>query len=162
MNAKDVIKNTIDTSHMLLTTYLGDFTDADLMVRPVPQANHVAWQLGHLIASENKMLSEAGFRMPALPNGLAEDHTKETSTSNDPARFHKKDQYLAWLTEQRAATMRHLAAVADAALDKPTPESMKAYAPTVGAAFNMIGIHELMHAAQFPPIRRKLGKPILI
>ena len=47
-------------------------------------------------------------------------------------------------------------------LDKPGSESMRAYAPTVGATFNMIGIHEGMHAAQFVVVRRKLDKPVLI
>ncbi len=34
-------------------TYLGDLTDADIMVRAIPDTNHIAWQLGHLIQSEN-------------------------------------------------------------------------------------------------------------
>ena len=162
MTPKDVIKNTIDMGHEVLTTYLSDLNDVDLMVRSVPGANHIAWQLGHLIASEWQMLTEVGCKMPDLPDGFAESYTKETSKSDDASKFHKKDQYLEWMGQQRSATLAALEATPEADLDKPSPESMREYAPTVGVAFNVIGVHEMMHAAQFVPVRRKLGKPMLI
>ena len=162
MNAKDVIKNTINTGNMILTTYVGDMTDDDLMVRVTPGANHIAWQLGHLIASEHKMVGDAGFTTVPLPDGLAETHATEATSSDDASKFHKKDQYLAWMQEQRAATFAALDALADADLDKESPEAMRAYCPKVADVFNLIGIHLVMHAAQWVPLRRKLGKPILI
>ena len=162
MTPRDVIKNTVNMCHEVLTSYLGDLSDAELMVRAVPEANHIAWQLGHLIAAEHQMLTDAGCEMPDLPAGFAESYTKETSTSDDPAKFHKKEQYLEWIGQQRAATLAALDGLSEADLDKPTPESMHGYAPTVGIAFNVIGIHVMMHAAQFVAVRRKLGKPVLI
>lgn len=162
MMAKDVIKNTLDMSHMVLTTYLSDLSDADLMVRSVPDANHIAWQLGHLIASEHQMLSDSGVKMPALPDGFAEAHSKEASKSDDRAKFETKDRYLQRMQQQRDATFAALNKAQDADLVKPTPEPIQAYAKNVSEAFNMIGLHEMMHAAQFVPVRRKLGKPILI
>jgi hypothetical protein len=162
MTPNEVIQNTIGMCHQVLNAYLSDLSDADLMVRPVPRANHIAWQLGHLIASEHKMLTDAGYEMPDLPEGFAESYDKETSTSDDPAKFHKKEQYLAWLEQQRTATLAALEAMTQNDLSKPTPESMHEYAPTIGAAFNLIGIHEMMHAAQFVVVRRKLDKPVLI
>ncbi len=162
MTPKDVIRNTIDMCHEVLTTYLSDLSDSDLMVRPVPGANHIAWQLGHLIASEHQMLTDAGYKMPDLPDGFAESYTKETSESDDPTKFHKKEQYLPWMAQQRTATLAALDAMPESDLDKPTPESMREYAPTVGSAFNIVGIHAMMHAAQFVAVRRKLGKPVLI
>ena len=147
---------------MILTTYVGDMTDDDLMVRVTPGANHIAWQLGHLITAENEMLSTAGFTAAALPDEIAAAYTPESSTSDDPAKFRKKDQYLGWIDEQRAATFAALDSVSNADLDKDAPEKMRAYAPKIGDVFNMIGVHTMMHAAQFVPIRRKLGKPVLI
>lgn len=162
MTAKDVIENGINMGHMVLTTYLSDLDDADLMVRSVPGVNHIAWQLGHLIASENKMMTDVGCRMPDLPDGLAESYTKDTSSSDDAGKFHTKEQYLTWMAEQREGTMAALAATTDEELSKPAPEAMREYAPTVGAVFNMIGIHALMHVGQFVPVRRKQGKPVTI
>ena len=157
-----MLKNTLDMAEELLNAYLSDFTDADLMVRPVDGANHAAWQLGHLIASENQMLVEAGFNMPALPEGFMESYTKETSTSDDAAKFLTKDEYLALARGQRGGTRVVLEGLSPADLDRPTPESMHAYAKTVGELVNVVGLHVLMHVSQLVPLRRKLGKPILI
>lgn len=162
MTPKDIIKNTIGTCHEVLTAYLSDLTDADLMVRSVPGANHIAWQLGHLISSEHQMMSDAGYKMPDLADGFAASYTPETSSSDDPAKFHTMDQYLKWMQQQRDATMSTLDTIPDTDLDKATPESMKEYAPNVASVFNIIGIHVMMHAAQFVPVRRKLSKPVMI
>ena len=162
MTPKDVIRNSIDMCHQVLTTYLSDLSDADLLARVTPGANHIAWQLGHLIAGEHQMVTEAGYQMPHLPEGFAERHSPETASSDDPAQFHSKEQYLAWLAEQRAGTLAALEAMPEPDLDRATPEPMQSYAPTVGAMFNIVGMHQMMHAAQWVPIRRKLGKPVLI
>ncbi len=162
MAAKDIIKHTIEMGNDVFMAYLGDLEDADLMIRSQPGVNHTAWQVGHLIASENEMLSGAGFAMPPLPDGFAACYTKETSTSDDPAKFHTKEQYLANMAEQRSGTMAALEAASDSDLDKATPEAMHAFAKTVGAVFNIIGIHALMHAGQFVPVRRMRGKPVTI
>ena len=76
MNSKDVLKNTIDTCHEVLMAYLSDMTDADLMVRSVPGANHVAWQLGQGINAEiwQSTLSGSGWSTPTAlvdPDGPA-------------------------------------------------------------------------------------------
>src|SRR4029077_4502167 len=64
MQAKEVIKTALQSTQNMLSTYLGDLSDADLLVRPVPAANHIAWQLGHLIQSECDMCSTLGVKCP--------------------------------------------------------------------------------------------------
>jgi len=162
MTPQDVIRNTIEMSNEILMAYLSDLSDSDLMVRAVPGTNHLAWQLGHLVASEHQMLTEAGFAMPNLPDGFTESYTKETAESDDPAKFHNKDEYVQSLAGQRSATLAALDELSATDLDKPTPESMHEYARTLGALFNIVGIHVMMHAPQFVAVRRKLGKPVLI
>src|SRR5438874_3001174 len=98
MHAKDAILATLATGDRVLNKYLADLGDADLLVRPVPGQNHIAWQLGHLIATERFMLE--GVKpgsSPALPEGFTDAHGRdEASTcSDDPSRFLTKDQYLA-------------------------------------------------------------------
>jgi uncharacterized damage-inducible protein DinB len=162
MTAKDTIRGTIELAHSITQAYLSDLSDADLLVRPAAGANHVAWQLGHLIGSEHHMMSSIGVTMPEVPAGFIEAHDKEAAKSDDPQRFSGKDEYLALMRKMHDATLEALQATPDADLDKPGPEAMRDYAPTVGAVFNMIGAHELMHVGQFAAVRRKLGKPVLI
>ena len=161
MNAKDVIRNVIESCYMITGEYLKDLQDKDLFVRPVPGANHAAWQLGHLIGGSHMMLTGIGRQAPALPANFAAAYTKETSTSDDPSKSHKKSEYMAWMEKMRAASLAAVDATPDADLDRPGPESMREYAPTVGAVLTILGTHLLMHAGQFALVRRKLGRPPL-
>jgi hypothetical protein len=158
MQAKDVITQVFEMSNHITRSYIDDLTDADLLVRSVPTANHIAWQLGHLISSSNRMLAGLGHAAPTLPAGFVEAYTKETAKSDDPAHFASHAEYIGWMEQTKTATLAAIAATPDSALDKPGPESMRDYAPTVGAVLTLIGQHWLMHAGQFVPIRRKLGK----
>src|SRR2546428_2066869 len=110
MNAKDAIKHSLKSTQNMLEMYLSDLSDADFLVRPVPGANHIAWQVGHLIKSEREMVEEAfPGSMPALPAGFAEKDTPETSTLDSPGAFHPKSVLMSLAEEQRAATLKALA-----------------------------------------------------
>ena len=158
MDAKDVIRQLVEFSHLLIRMYVDDLTDADLLVRSVPEANHIAWQLGHAVAGTQQMLSELGHAGPPLPQGFAAAHGPEAAASDDPARFATKDEYLALAEKMKAASLAAIDATPASALDQPGPESMRQYAPTIGAVLMLLGSHWMMHAGQFVPIRRKLGK----
>lgn len=162
MDPRGAIQVNIECSDGVVRGYLSDLADSDLLIRAVPGINHIAWQLGHLIASEHSLI-EGGCpgSMPALPAGFAEKHSKETSGSDNPADFLTKEEYLKVMAEQRAGTLAALSKQSDADLDKPAPESMRAYAPTIGALFSLIGSHWMMHAGQWAVLRRKLGRPPL-
>ena len=163
MTTKDALKGAMDMSMTVLTTYLSDLDDAALMKRPAGGANHLAWQLGHLISSEYSLVeSVAAGASPKLPDGFAEQHSKEAAASDDPSKFLKKQEYLDLFAKQREATKAALDQLPEGDLDKPAPEAVRKYAPTVGAVFVLIGGHVMMHAGQFAVVRRLLGKPILI
>jgi hypothetical protein len=162
MNAKEAIRTALTSSQNLLNMYLSDLSDADLLVRPVPAANHIAWQLGHLIVAEGGMGKVVpGARYPELPAGFAERHSNETAHAEPPRGFATKAEYLDLFGKQRAATLDALERLRDGDLDRPTEGSMSKWAPTVGALLVLTCNHTLMHAGQFTVVRRKLGKPIL-
>jgi hypothetical protein len=159
MNAKDAIKISIDMGEKISLDYLKDLTDKELLHRPAKGANHINWQLGHLIESENQMGNMAvPGSMPPLPAGFGERYTKDTATSDDASKFLKKDELLKLFEEQRAATRKALDKSSEADLDKPTGQS---WAPTVASLFSMAGTHWVMHAGQWAVVRRQLGRPPL-
>ena len=163
MNSLDAIKNSIATADMVCGAYLEDLTDEDMMRRPHPKCNHINWQVGHLIASDNMMANGCiPGTLEELPAGFADKYTKETTTSDDQAAFHSKAELMDIYKKQRAAITAKLGELNEADLDKPAPESMQAYAPTVGAALNMLGGHWMMHAGQWVIVRRELGRDIVI
>jgi hypothetical protein len=161
MTPKDLIRQTIEWSHFLIHMYLEDLSDADLLVRSVPEANHIAWQLGHMVGAVPHILAGLGRTPPPLPEGFEAAYTRETAGSDDPAKFAKKAQYLALMDQMKAASLAAVDETPDNELDAPGPEAMREYAPTVASVLMLLGTHWLMHAGQFVPIRRKLGKPPL-
>jgi hypothetical protein len=129
------------------------------MRRPDPSANHIAWQLGHLITSEHNLNNMVcPDSMPALPEGFAEKHDKETATSDDPTAFCSKEEYLRLMAEQRAGTLALLATLSDQDLEKTAPEKIQKFGQTVGAVIAGQSAHWMMHAGQWVIVRRQLGK----
>ncbi|NND98492.1 MAG: DinB family protein [Pirellulaceae bacterium] len=162
METKEAIKSTMDLCAMVFQGYLEDLGDADLMKRPGEGCNHLAWQIGHLIASEVHMVeSVCPGKGATLPDGFAEDHSKETAASDDASKFRTKDEYLSLMGQVREATAAALDELPDAKLDDPAPENFRSFCPTVGNMFILIGTHPMMHAGQIVPVRRQLGKPVV-
>ena len=163
MNTQEAIKTTLGSAMHIAQAYLGDLSDADLMERPVPTAHHIAWQIGHLITSENNMMEmiKPGHS-PKLPAGFAEKHAKTAAGENDKSKFCTKKEYLDLWATQRRATLEILETLSDKDLDAPGPETYRSFAPTVGAMMILQGTHPLMHLGQWAIVRRKLNKPIVI
>jgi uncharacterized damage-inducible protein DinB len=163
MNAKDVIRQTMTMGSTVLDKYVSDLTDADLMRRPHAGCNHLAWQIGHLIASESQLVNMvAPGQGGELPAGFAEAHSKDQKDNDNPAAFRTKEEYLDLYQQVRAASLQALDALPEERLDEPGPERMRSMFPTIASFFVLIGTHPLMHAGQFVPVRRELGKPVLI
>jgi uncharacterized damage-inducible protein DinB len=162
MNAHDPIREMLGTSRYVMSSYLQDLSDADLLVRPVPGAHHAAWQLGHLIVSERKMVEAiAPGHGVTLPAGFEEAHPKDAGHANASPGF-SKQAYQDLMQRQREKTLQALASFSAEDLSKPGPEAMRAYASRVGSIFSMVAGHELMHSGQIAVIRRVLGKPVVI
>jgi hypothetical protein len=161
MNAKDAIHSALGSTQHMLEWYVSDLSDADLLVRPVPAANHIAWQLGHLINAEPFLvrteLPDAAY--PELPAGFADQHSKDTANSD--TGFRPKAEYLEWSKTMRGATKAVLDGLADADLDRPSTGRMAKVAPRLADLFLLVANHTMMHTGQFTVVRRKLGKPVL-
>ncbi len=158
MNAKDAIRQSRTSSNHVFQMLLEDLGDADLLVRPVPGANHIAWQVGHVIASEHRMLSRLFPDLaPALPGEFADRHSAAAAREN--SGFPTKAEYLALQRRVREATLAALDRCPEADLDKPNSGPTAPIAPTLGAVFMLMANHAVLHAGQFSVVRRKLGKP---
>jgi len=163
MNGKDAIETALKATQSVVNMYLSDFSDSDLFVRPVPTANHAAWQIGNVIAGD-KFLIESQLpnaAYPELPAGFAETHGSEGAKKDGPDGFLTKAEYLSLFDAVRSATIAAVEGLSDADLDRPVTGDFAKYAPTLGHLFLMVSDHTLMHAGQFTVIRRQLGKPVL-
>ena len=162
MNPMNLLAEVLERNCHLIEMTLADFTDADLLVRPVAGANHALWQLGHLVTSTAYFASlVSGVKVPEVPQGWVEKFGKQGQVIDDSKAFPAKGELLAALkgvVDAMAAGVRNLK---PEDLGKPMPDSVKGFAPTMGHLVGMVAPHWMMHVGQFQVIRRKLGKPIL-
>ncbi|MFT3880051.1 MAG: DinB family protein [Gemmatales bacterium] len=162
MKPADAFKIALNMTDYILTKYLAEFSDAELLVRPGKDCNHIAWQLGHLIQSEQGIVNQirpgSGIELPA---GFKEAHSKENASCDDAGKFLTKQQYLDLYTKSRKNIKTILADMSDDEFDKPSPKGWDQF-PNVGAMMNLIVNHPMMHVGQFVVVRRLLGKPIVV
>ena len=139
---------------------IADMTDGELFTRPVPGSNHPMWQLGHLFVSEANMVEAAGGRVAhVLPEGFKERFSKETASSDDVASFPSREELVKVMQSVRAAVCEWMLGLSDADLAQPSPESIRAFCPTIADLTSLITQHAMMHVGQIQVARRKLGKP---
>jgi hypothetical protein len=164
MLGKDVAKLALQSAHDAMQMYLGDLSDKDITVRPVPSANNIAWQLAHLATAESYLLGDQlpGAVYPEIPAAIASLGNERTGKVDPPGGYLPKAQYIECLSKLRAATIAAVDKLADSDLDKPVTNSMVKFAPTLGALLILTANHSLMHGGQFTVVRRALGKPVVM
>ncbi|VTR97430.1 DinB family protein [Tuwongella immobilis] len=160
MPTRDLVKLALDNADLIQRLTLSDLSDADFRIRTVAGANHLAWQIGHLIVSESDLHAcVPGANPYPLPEGFAERHRKETAGNDNPTDFLTKDEYLALWANVRNAVRETLQAQTDEQLLLPNTSKSAGFAPLIGSIFLLISNHAMMHMGQASVLRRKLGKP---
>ena len=162
MNAKETIKQSMDLALNVLGGLLDDLSDDELLIRPAGKANHIAWQLGHLISSERQLTEGVcPGSCPELPEGFADAHGKEQAASDSREGFLTKREYVDLYQKQRAATLKALDALPDADLDNEATEFIRQICPNVAGVFALQSAHQMWHIGQLTVLRRQLGKPVV-
>lgn len=163
MSTFTALKNAFQLSDMVLTRYIEDFDDAELMNRPGTGCNHIAWQLGHLISSEANLINmvKPDSAMD-LPEGFAESHAKEKAGNDDPAAFASKATYVELYQKTRENSLKVLEGLSEEEYRAEAPEHFRSFCPDMTGVAMLIATHPMMHVGQFVPVRRALDKPIAI
>ena len=71
MNAIELLTRNLNQSAEMLKMTLADFTDEELLTRPVTGANHPLWQVGHLCSAETFLINSDAI-VSSLINDLAD------------------------------------------------------------------------------------------
>ena len=144
----------------MLQFHLADMSDAELLTRPAPSANHIAWQLAHLINSTTNIANMATpGALPVLPEEFSKTAGKDGSKLD--GGFENKQQLIDRFTKVMDGAAAWAQKLSDADKATPTPDKMHGFAKTVGELAIMLPVHVSMHVGQIQSIRRKLGKPVL-
>src|SRR3954471_18249379 len=97
MTARDCCRYLLDANPKMVHMYLSDLSDEDLLVRPAPGANHIAYQMGHLIVGEVGFFHKGipGVKSPELPAGFADLYGPDKAANDAPTGYKTKAEYLA-------------------------------------------------------------------
>ncbi len=162
MLVKDVLRSSIMSGSRIVHAYLDDLDDAHWKGVAVDGMNPIAWQIGHLIATENAVIEAiAPGSCPPLPEGFAEAHPRDPAKA-DPSKFPARDEYLKLWDAQNQATLALIDKLDESQLAAEAPERMKRMCKTVAETIGFMGGHTLMHVGQFVCVRRKAGRPVAV
>jgi hypothetical protein len=140
--------------------HLADFSEADMVARPCGAANHAAWQVGHMAVAEANLIN-AGIPGAVPEPGAHEKLIFDKANAKSTTGFPSKDELFKTLEATRERSIAWVKSLSAAEMAKPMPESLQAFAATVGHLAHILPTHDAMHIGQFQVIRRSLGKPVL-
>lgn len=163
MTGVESIASSLESTGQMLELFLSDLNDNDILTCPVEGANHIAWQVGHLISSERFMMTGnlPGVQYENAPTDFDAIHSRDSSSKTSSQGFLSKSAYLELFRKTREATLKAIRNLKDSDLEAPTTGRLAVKAPIIGKLFLLNAHHTLMHMGQFSVIRRKLGKPVL-
>jgi len=164
MNSIELLAKGLKQGQDMLAMTLSDFSEAEMLMRPCPGANHPIWQIGHLCVAETFITSSIKpGSMPELPAGFKEkfENNKKTNLVDDPKQLATKVQVMDLFAKTHGALIAFTKSLTDADLDKPAPEHFRKHFATVGETMMMQITHVTMHMGQIQVARRKLGKPVM-
>ncbi len=160
MEIREFLRNSLQRAEMLTTRLLDGFTDEQLLVRATRSANHIAWQLGHLIVSTHQAgeMIKSGS-MPKLPDDFSKRHSDRTAAVDEAETFLSKAVYLEMLADHRRALMMLIQTLDYDTLLGPAPDGYQDAVTTIADLLHLTADHEILHAGQISVVRRVLGMP---
>ena len=163
MKAIDLIRGSLQMSGQFTERLAADLRDKP-MTRATPGAKggdggHAIWLLGHLT------FIEAGLRRIVRGDPHPLEHWASlfamgTEPSNDPAKYPPFDDILGKYRELRAANLKLLDEMGEAALDQApawVPPGFEDAMKTIGNTFLLIALHNMQHCGQIADVRRVAG-----
>src|SRR5215218_1625756 len=95
MTPIELLADTITRNAELLKMTLADFSEQDMLARPVPAANHAAWQMAHLVGSTAQLTELVA---PGVPPDAAvqwgDKYGGKTAAADDARSFPTKTELL--------------------------------------------------------------------
>ena len=160
MTAIEQIKTALEQSNTWAMALMNDMKDAPTTAPTVNGGNHPHWVLGHLVHSEAAMVH---VFIQGQPSPLAKwDALFGMGTQPDPqgSGYPSMDELLAEFDSVRAETLKVLAGMSDADLDRPSqaPDHLAPMFGTLGKCFSMVSLHSAFHAGQVADARLAAGR----
>ena len=161
MTTLDILIDRLQASRRWTGNLLADIEETRWFDPPAPGAGHVAWQVGHLAASQVVLVHTRCF------DKVYTDHLSATFRDTfgrgskpvaDPKAYPPIAEIRAEFERIHRESIALIAAMDPRELDAPTSGDPHPMFTTKGTAIGMAALHETFHAGQIALIRRLAGK----
>ncbi len=158
-SAKDVLLRQLEVSGMLIEKMTADLSDEEYFKMPMPGTNHVAWLVGHIAVSEERMAAAICGTNTTTDEATQELFKAGSTCTDDAGTYPARSQIDAMFRDSRANMIEKLKAFDDAKWNEPSPEDWdKNFFPTLGSMWSMMGTHPFWHVGHITVCRAALGK----
>lgn len=156
---KDVLLFQLQTGQMLFQQYSEDLSDQEYFQPPVEGANHAAWILGHIAASEDSMTASITGTPKHLPDSIHDTFQMGSTCVADASKYPTRKEIDDMFINTRANVLEALQTFDDSKWNDPSPEGYpKDFFPTIGSIWSMIGVHQFWHIGQLTVCRQAMKK----
>lgn len=158
MDIQAWLGTTLQQNADMVRGYLADL-DGEELVRPLPNGQHAAWLVSHMLVVEDGAISELVLGRPGVLERRWHDVAHPgTRPLPEASRYPDKQTLLRMLESVRANTIAAIQQTSVADWDRPTKPGVPEFLGTVGRVFLRAPVHLAFHTGQLAAVRRMLGR----
>lgn len=164
MHTLELLIDRLQVARNWTCNLLADIEEARWFDAPAPGAGHVAWQVGHLAASQVVLIHVRCFERTYTDHlsALFRDQFGRGSTPvANPAAYPPISDIRTAFDRIHRESIEMISGMNREELDSPTAGEPHPMFSTKAGAIGMAAMHETFHAGQIALIRRLAGKPPL-
>jgi uncharacterized damage-inducible protein DinB len=143
--SSQVVLHTAQVVRSTLISRVESISEDLFDVQPSPFNNTIRWNIGHIIATLDRMIFNRVFQTTKLPAGFADFYKSGTKPSDWANPPHSKDELIVFLKQQISDLTEECADK----LDEPLPEPVQIRVHTFSTVAELIGyafVHETVHS----------------
>lgn len=161
MTTLDLLIDRLQAARRWTGNLLADIEEAHWFKPPAPGVGHVAWQVGHLAASQVVLVHVRCFDKAYtdhLSAGFRDTFGRGSKPVADPAAYPPISEIRATFDRIHRESIELISRMNPGELDSPTAGEPHPMFNTKASAIGMAALHESFHAGQIALIRRLAGK----
>lgn len=160
MKLIDHLIDRLQTSRKWTNNLLEDIEPNRWFELPGGGTGHVAWQVGHLAASQIVLIHNRCFEKPmdsCMPEAQRLAFGRGSTPVGDPSKYPPISEIRATFDRIQKEAIEMIRNAGEAELDAPAGDPHPMFTTKAGA-IGMAAMHESFHAGQIAMIRRVFGK----
>lgn len=164
MKTTDLLIERLAAARRWTTTLLEDIEETRWFESPAPGIQHIAWQVGHVAASQAVLIHNRCLNIPVaqvVPESITKQFGRGSKPVGDPAAYPPLAEIRGLFDGVQADCLARIRQMTESDIDLPAYGDPHPMFAKRGEAVAMAVMHEAFHAGQIALTRRLFGKAAL-